>query len=55
VRMNDNVLRLINNILGIASQRRATVRWSSDQVTWASEIAVSGYGLEEISEYMEGV
>ena len=55
VRMNDNVLRLINNILGIASQRRATVRWSSDQVTWAPEIAVSGYGLEEISEYMESV
>ena len=55
VRMNDNVLRLINNTLGIASQRRATVRWSSDQVTWAPEIAVSGFGLEEISEYMEGI
>ncbi|MCI0801629.1 MAG: TldD/PmbA family protein [Chloroflexi bacterium] len=55
VRMNDNVLRLINNILGIAAQRRATVRWSSDQVTWAPEIAVAGFGLEEISEYMEGV
>jgi len=55
VRMNDNVLRLINNILGIAAQRRATVRWSSDQVTWAPEIAVSGFGLEEISEYMESV
>ena len=50
VRMNDNVLRLINNTLGIGSQRRATVRWSSDQVTWAPEIAVSGFGLEEISE-----
>ena len=55
VRMNDNVLRLINNILGSTSQRRATVRWSSNQVTWAPEIAVSGYGLEEISEYMESV
>ena len=55
VRMNDNVLRLINNILGIAAQSRATVRWSSDQVTWAPEIAVSSYGLEEISEYMESV
>jgi len=55
VRMNDNVLRLINNTLGIANQRRATVRWSSDQVTWAPEIAVSGFGLEEISEYMESV
>ena len=55
VRMNDNVLRLINNTLGIAAQRRATVRWSSDQVTWAPEIAVDGFGLEEISEYMESV
>ena len=55
VRMNDNVLRLINNTLGIAVQRRATVRWSSDQVTWAPEIAVAGFGLEEISEYMESV
>ena len=55
VRMNDNVLRLINSILGIAAQRRATVRWSSDRVTWAPEIAVAGFGLEEISEYMESV
>jgi len=55
VRMNDNVLRLINNTLGIAAQHRATVRWSSDQVTWAPEIAVEGFGLEEISEYMESV
>ena len=55
VRMNDNVLRLINSILGIAAQRRATVRWSSDQVTWAPEIAVTDFGLEEISEYMESV
>ena len=55
IRMNDNVLRLINNTLGIAAQRRATVRWSSDQVTWAPEIAISGFGLEEISEYMESV
>ena len=53
--MNDNVLRVINNTLGIGAQRRATVRWSSDQVTWAPEIAVSGFGLEEISGYMEGV
>ena len=55
LRMNDNVLRVINNVLGIGSERRATVRWSSDQVTWAPEIAVDGFGLEEISEYMDNV
>jgi PmbA protein len=55
LRMNDNVLRVINHILGIGSQRRGTVRWSSDQVTWAPEVAVSNFQLEEISEYMERV
>ena len=55
LRMNDNVLRVINDILGVGAYRRPTVRWSSDQVTWAPEIAVDNFGLEEISEYMEGV
>ena len=55
LRMNDNALRLLNNIIGIGAHRRPTVRWSSDQVTWAPEIAVDGFGLEEISEYMDSV
>ncbi len=53
LRMNDNVLRVINDILGIGSHRQGTVRWSSDQVTWAPEVAVAGYQLEEIGEYTE--
>lgn len=55
LRMNDNVQRMLNNIIGIGALRRPTVRWSSDQVTWAPEIAVDGFRLEEISEYMDGV
>ena len=55
LRMNDNVLRVINDILGIGSHRQGTVRWSSDQVTWAPEVAVAGFQLEEIGEYMETV
>ena len=53
--MNDNVLRVINSILGISSHRQGTVRWSSDQVTWAPEVAVAGFQLEEIGEDMETV
>ena len=53
LRMNDNVLRVINSILGIGGTPRATVRWSSGQVTWAPELAVSYFRLEEISGYME--
>ena len=50
LRMNDNVLRVIDDILGIGLERRGTVRWSSDQVTWAPEVAVSDFQLEEINE-----
>ena len=53
LRMNDNVLRVIDNIIGIGSYQRPTVRWSSDQVTWAPELAVGGFRLEEISEDLE--
>ena len=52
LRMNDNVLRAIDNILAIGSERRSTVRWSSDQVTWAPEVVVSDFQLDEISEPM---
>ncbi len=55
LRMNDNAQRVLNNIIAIGAHRRPTVRWSSDQVTWAPEIAIDGFGLEEISEYMDGV
>ena len=55
LRMNDNVLRVINNILAIGSERRGTVRWSSDQVAWAPEVVVSDFQLDEISESLEDV
>ena len=55
IRMNDNAQRVLNSIIGIGAHRRPTVRWSSDQITWAPEIAVEGFGLEEISEYVDRV
>ena len=41
--------------MGIGSQRRGTVRWSSDQVTWAPEVEVADFNLEEIAEHMEEI
>jgi hypothetical protein len=55
LRMNDNVLRVIRHILGIGAERKGTVRWSSDQVTWAPEVAVDGFHLDEIGGYTEGL
>lgn len=53
LRMNDNIRSVINNILGIGRERAGTVRWSSDQVTWARELAVADFHLEEIGGYMD--
>ena len=55
LRMNDNILKVINNILGIGAEPVGTVRWSSDQVTWAPEVAVADFHLEEIGGYMDEV
>lgn len=48
LRMNDNALRALNEIIAIGAARRPTVRWSSDQITWAPEIAIDNFQLEEI-------
>ena len=55
LRMNENIHNVLNKILGIGSERRGTVRWSSDQVTWAPEVAVEDFHLDEIAGYMEDV
>ena len=55
LRLNDNIGSVINNVLGVASERTGVVRWSSDQVTWAPEVAVSDFRVDEIAGYMESV
>ena len=55
LRMNENIHNLLNNIVGIGAQRNGTVRWASDQVTWAPEMVVDDFHVNEIGEYMEEV
>ena len=55
LRMNENIHNVLNNILGIGVDGVATVRWASDQVTWAPEVAVADFHVNEIGEYMEQV
>ena len=55
LRLNDNIARVISSVLGIGAERAGVVRWSSDQVTWAPEVAVTDFRVDEIAEYMESV
>ena len=55
LRMSENIHNVLNSILAIGSERRGTVRWSSDQVTWAPEVGVEDFHLDEIAGYMDDV
>ena len=55
LRMNENIHNVLNKILGIGADRSGTVRWASDQVTWAPEVAVEDFHINEIGSYMEQV
>ena len=55
LRMNENIHNMLNKILGIGAQTSGTVRWASDQVTWAPEVAVEDFHLNAIADSMEQV
>ncbi len=55
VRINDNVLKLLKQILGIGQKRRGTVVWAADELIYSPEIAIEGVRITEIAEYVEGL
>ena len=55
LRMNENIHNVLNKIVGIGVERRGTVRWASDQVTWAPEVLVEDFHFNEIGTSMEQV
>jgi predicted Zn-dependent protease len=55
LRMNENIHNVLNKILAVGDESKGTVRWSSDQVTWAPEVAVEDFHIDEIGGYMEDV
>jgi predicted Zn-dependent protease len=55
LRLNDNIHNVINHIMGIGNNKIGVVRWASDQVTWAPDVAVDNFHVLEIAEYMDSV
>ncbi|MCI0546832.1 MAG: metallopeptidase TldD-related protein [Candidatus Rokubacteria bacterium] len=49
VRLNDNVLRVLDGITGIGERARATLVWAADEIVHAPEIAVASVHADEIS------
>lgn len=55
LRINDNIHNILNNVVGVASERKPTLGWDADQVLYAPEIGVRGVAVKEIADYMEGI
>jgi PmbA protein len=55
VRINDNILRVLNRIVGITKEAKGTLVWAADEVVYAPEIAVTGVKVDEIAGFMESL
>ncbi len=49
VRINDNIHRVLNGILGVGSAARPTIVWAADQIVHAPEMAVSVLTVRQIA------
>ena len=53
LRINDNISKVLRNIVGIAKDVKGTLVWAADEIVYAPEIACSGIHVDEIAGFME--
>jgi PmbA protein len=51
VRINDNILRILNQIIGVGQERVGTFGWGADEIIYTPEIALEGVRTTEIAEF----
>ncbi|MBI3953526.1 MAG: TldD/PmbA family protein [Chloroflexi bacterium] len=52
IRINDNISNILNNIVGITTERTGTLVWAADEVVYAPEIAVENVHATEIGSFL---
>lgn len=50
VRIDDNIMRVLDHVIGIGKETRGTVLWAADEVVYAPAVAVDGVPVNEIGE-----
>jgi predicted Zn-dependent protease len=53
IRINDNIGRILENVVGVTVDARPTIVWAADEVVYAPEIAVRGVRVDAIARFME--
>jgi hypothetical protein len=54
IRINDNITRLLAQVIGITKEVKGTLVWAADEVVYAPDIAVRGVHVDAIAGFMEG-
>jgi predicted Zn-dependent protease len=52
IRINDNITRLLQSVVGVTKDVKGTRVWAADEVVYAPELAVSGVHVDEIASSM---
>ena len=55
LRINENILNLLSNIVGVTKEGKPVLVWAADEIVYAPEIAVKNVHLDAIAEYMEAL
>ncbi|MBN2127088.1 MAG: TldD/PmbA family protein [Candidatus Diapherotrites archaeon] len=50
LRINDNMNRILNEVLGLSKQQKAALAWGEDSVVLTPEVAVKGLKVERIAK-----
>jgi predicted Zn-dependent protease len=53
VRISDNIVRVLENIVGVGGPPRATPVWAADEVVYAPELAVRGVPVDSIAGFLD--
>ncbi|MEX2221665.1 MAG: metallopeptidase TldD-related protein [Candidatus Rokuibacteriota bacterium] len=55
IRINDNVTRLLEAVVGTTRDSRGTPLWAADEIVYAPSVAVTGVHVDAIAGFMEGL
>ena len=55
LRINDNILNVLNAVIGVAKAGKPTLVWAADEIVYAPEIAVEKLHLDAIADYMDNL
>jgi predicted Zn-dependent protease len=55
MRINENVMNVLNNVIGVTKEGKPVLVWAADEIVYAPEIAVKNVHLDAIGEYMDAL